>query len=1122
MSAVAPARTGGVTLRLSPLRWVATLVGVQFLCVIVWLLGPLAGPLEPAAVRAVLVMALILAWAAGNLGLDLLRSRREGALMRGIATADEASAVGRRLAEALAAMRARKGGRRASVYEQPWYAIIGPPGAGKTTALLNAGLRFPLAEAMGQGAVAGVGGTRLCDWWFTDRAVLIDTAGRYTTQDSSRDVDKAGWETFLALLRRTRPRQPLNGVIVAIALDDLASDRADLPAGHASAVRERIDELHARLGVRLPVYLLITKADLLAGFTEFFADLDRAGREQIWGTTFVLGARPDPAQALAGLQQRLDRRLLDRLDAEEAPDHRALIAGFPAQFASVRQGVVEFVERAFGPLGQPGAPLLRGLYFASGTQEGAPIDRLLGALSRAFGLSQRRVAPPRAEAGRAYFLAALLRDVVFREAMLVSERPGAARRRRTWRIAGFAGCLVLAFAGCAVLWQQARASAQRVAAEAAQVAAVAAKAGELNLDPVADADFAGIVPYLDAAAASVIPVGPEQADPAGFSQQAKLAAAQRVQYRHALERVLLPRLLWRVETVMRGSLRDPDALYEATRLDLMLGGQGPLDPPLAEEWLARDWESFYPGADLAPVREALRRHLRGLLAEPLPQMGLDGTLIAQSREIIGRVPAARRAWSRLKAEAAREGLAPWRPSQALGPAGLALFVRLSGRGLEEGVPGLYTVEGLRRAVLPRVAHASEQALGEGWVTGQEAEADPSRIQALAGEVMNLYANEYAAAWTAMLNDLDPAPMRTLTQAAQDLFILASPHSPLRSLLVSAVNELAPAAGNRDASALNLVDLRFAPLRAVFGTGGVAPLDAALRPLSDLQQQLAKQAATTVRSQAAASGEDPAQALRAEALRMPQPVQRWLVGLATGGAALRDGGPRGAMIAAWNAGGGPGGLCPQVIGGKFPFVPGAAQEASLEEVTRLLGPGGAIDAFFNAQLKPYVDMNARPWKLRQVDGVAAPLTQADLAQFQRAAALRDMLFQSDSATPLVRTEVSAGALDPGIAAASLELGGIAVQAKGASAPRPASITWPGRPSASVARLRIETAGEPLTIEEAGPWAAFRLVARGRVSYGGDKASLAFPAGERVARFDLKSSPNPWGSPLFAEFRCPAVQ
>ena len=125
-------------------------------------------------------------------------------------------------------------GSRGYLYEQPWYAIIGPPGAGKSTALLNAGLHFPLAAEMGQGAVAGVGGTRLCDWWFTDDAVLIDTAGRYTTQDSDAEVDRAGWYAFLDLLRRTRKRQPLNGVLIAIARTTMsAAGRPRCPSGRA-------------------------------------------------------------------------------------------------------------------------------------------------------------------------------------------------------------------------------------------------------------------------------------------------------------------------------------------------------------------------------------------------------------------------------------------------------------------------------------------------------------------------------------------------------------------------------------------------------------------------------------------------------------------------------------------------------------------------------------------------------------------------------------------------------------------------------------------------------------------------------------------------------------------------
>ena len=166
---------------------------------------------------------------------------------------------------------------------------------------------------MGQEAVAGVGGTRLCDWWFTDEAVLIDTAGRYTTQDSDAAVDRAGWEAFLDLLKRTR---------AAPAAE--RRHRRDRPAGHrqatrearlahAAAIRRRLKELRDRLGVRLPVYALFTKADLIAGFTEFFDDLDREKRDQVWGTTFPLeqpkpAASPDSPPRSAPWSERLDAR----------------------------------------------------------------------------------------------------------------------------------------------------------------------------------------------------------------------------------------------------------------------------------------------------------------------------------------------------------------------------------------------------------------------------------------------------------------------------------------------------------------------------------------------------------------------------------------------------------------------------------------------------------------------------------------------------------------------------------------------------------------------------------------------------------------------------------------------
>ena len=180
-----------------------------------------------------------------------------------------------------------------ALYDLPWYLIIGPPGAGKTTALVNSGLKFPLAADNQAKAIQGVGGTRYCDWWFTDEAVLIDTAGRYTTQDSDAKVDRKSWLSFLEMLGRNRPKQPINGVIVAISIADVVNLPPDEVAAHADAIRKRLNELHEELKVDFPVYAMFTKMDLVVGFGQYFADLDETKRQAVWGATFQSAERAD-------------------------------------------------------------------------------------------------------------------------------------------------------------------------------------------------------------------------------------------------------------------------------------------------------------------------------------------------------------------------------------------------------------------------------------------------------------------------------------------------------------------------------------------------------------------------------------------------------------------------------------------------------------------------------------------------------------------------------------------------------------------------------------------------------------------------------------------------------------
>src|ERR1044072_2601116 len=233
-------------------------------------------PVENYYIRDATIL-IITAAAAGGMGPRILRRRKSSEqLAEGIGEAakeeDDGVVLKDKMKDALATLKKAGGGKGDYLYDLPWYLIIGPPGAGKTTALVNSGLKFPLPRGATPAAVAGVAGTRDCDWLFTDDAVLVDTAGRYTTQDSDAKADQKSWFAFLDLLKKNRSRQPIHGVIIAISLEDLMMlSSADL-AAHSNAIRARLLELHERLKVDFPVYAIFTKADLVAGFIEFFGN----------------------------------------------------------------------------------------------------------------------------------------------------------------------------------------------------------------------------------------------------------------------------------------------------------------------------------------------------------------------------------------------------------------------------------------------------------------------------------------------------------------------------------------------------------------------------------------------------------------------------------------------------------------------------------------------------------------------------------------------------------------------------------------------------------------------------------------------------------------------------------
>lgn len=313
-----------------------------------------------------------------------------------------------------------------SLTRLPWYAVIGAPGTGMMSALRNSGLEFPLHDHSFLGTLQGVGGTRHCEFCLTDRAMFLDTVGRLVVEDAAAARYRAEWLAFLALLKRTRPSQPVNGVILAVSIVDLLHATAEHRRMHAAALRARLVEFQDGLRTRLPVYMLITKLDLLVGFVEFFDALDRREREQVLG--FSLPLEPDEAGAAARwqIQPRFERLIehqrrlmIDRLWFEPDPRRRALIHEFPAQLASVGRVLDDFAGQVFDNTDLALPLLPRGLYFTSSMQEGRPIDRWLPVIAATMGMAPSPPAEHRGE-GRAFFLHRLYGALMPGEAGLVA------------------------------------------------------------------------------------------------------------------------------------------------------------------------------------------------------------------------------------------------------------------------------------------------------------------------------------------------------------------------------------------------------------------------------------------------------------------------------------------------------------------------------------------------------------------------------------------------------------------------------------------------------------------------------------------------------------------------------
>jgi type VI secretion system protein ImpL len=701
-----------------------------------------------------------------------------------------------------------KSGKRA-LYALPWYVFIGPPGAGKTTALLHSGLRFPA----GTDRLRGVGGTRNCDWFLSDQAILLDTAGRYTTEEQ----DHEEWMAFLDTLKKHRPHRPINGVLVGISLPDLLEAPQDEIDWHAETIRKRVDELIERLGVRFPVYVVFTKADLIQGFVEFFGEMGRQERDQVWGATFEPGEVDGDAvgDAFRREYDRLHEALLgmraDRLKRSMKREERHRTFTFPLEFAGSREPLARFLEGLFRTNPFHDEPVFRGFYLTSGTQEGLPIDRVIQAIADRFELPPQMGALPEAQLEtKSYFLTDVFTRVVVPDRQLARPTGRAVKRARLATTGLGLGAVVL-LALFVLLASQALVRSQTDIRnlENAAVASGAVDWGTSAAVPAELArleEFRGMVDRFERGR-PVLQLGLDR-------RRSLRDPAQRVYYEQARAFLETHAMASIRQSLRTGGQRMEGGFESALGLSSMdTVASVDRERTMRRQRVYDDLKAYLLMTDEVERlraerqhREYLRAHLtslaqrsvvgadttgRGRLAKMVERQAeayvaaltqgyarpftAEPNLVAQARNQVYEPPSVAGLYNRIKQDALF-ALEPFTLADAVPGQHLAMF--------EPGadVPGVFTIEGWVGFVEPAFERESADPTRDDWVMGREgvelpaAMRDPAQIRA---QLEERYLTEYGQAWERFLRSVRYRSFGDMHSASRQLAVLGSAtESPL--------------------------------------------------------------------------------------------------------------------------------------------------------------------------------------------------------------------------------------------------------------------------------------------------------------------------------------------------------
>jgi type VI secretion system protein ImpL len=287
----------------------------------------------------------------------------------------------------------------------------------------------------------------------------MDVAGDFVLRTDGT-ANHRGWNSILRLLQKHRPQRPLDGLVLTIPCTDLLSEgeldhqrKFDLEQ-KATCLYKKLWQAQRILGMRLPIYILVTKCDEITGFSSFCKQLPEKLHRQMFGwsnpSTIETAYRPElVAQAFESIHKHLMWLQFEMYAEREEIEDADNLFLLPPTMQSMREALRVYLDCLFKQSAYHESYMFRGVYFCGESGEQTddllqlqPINELTAAVETIP--ATETVAVQR----KPVFLADLFKEKIFNESSLAQPiRRIALSRNRTVLAAQVLSILILVI-GC--------------------------------------------------------------------------------------------------------------------------------------------------------------------------------------------------------------------------------------------------------------------------------------------------------------------------------------------------------------------------------------------------------------------------------------------------------------------------------------------------------------------------------------------------------------------------------------------------------------------------------------------------------------------------------------------------